>query len=54
MATARDEDVAKEITVALVSKLEFGTGVVERADAIGEAVGKLYTKIVEAVGDANK
>ena len=54
MEHPREEEVAKEITIAIVSKLDFGVSVTNRADEIGEAVGKIYAKIVKAVVDANR
>ena len=54
MAQVRDEETAKEITIAIVSKLDFGISVVTRADEIGEAAGKIYANIIEAVAAANR
>ena len=54
MAHPREEEVAKEIAVAIVSKLDFGISVTTRADEIGEACGKIYAKILKAVVDANR
>ena len=54
MAHPREEEVAKEITIAIVSKLDFGVSVTTRADEIGEAAGKIYAQIVKAVLHANR
>ena len=54
MAHPREEEAATEITVAIVSKLDFGISVATRANEIGEAAGKIYAKIVKAVVDANR
>ncbi len=54
MAQVREEETAKEITVAIVSKLAFGGDPATRADQIGEAAGKIYAKIIKAVEAANR
>ena len=54
MANVGEEEIAKEITVAIVSKLNFGGEPSARADQIGEAGGKIYAKVIKAVVDANK
>ncbi len=54
MAQVREEETAKEITVAIVSKLAFGGEPATKADAIGEAAGKIYAKIIKAVEAANR
>jgi len=54
MEHTREEEAATEITVAIVSKLDFGISVATRANEIGEAAGKIYAKIFKAVVDANR
>ena len=54
MAQVREEETAKEITIAIVSKLDFAGIPTTRADEIGEAAGKIYANIIKAVAAANR
>jgi len=54
MAKASEESAAVEITVAVLSRLTIGGDIATRADEIGEAAGKIYAKVIEAIEAADR
>jgi len=54
MADVRIEQIAKEITIAIISRFDLGGAVEKRAGDLGKAAGQIYAEVIKAVVEANK
>ncbi len=54
MADVRIEQIAKEITIAIISRFDLGSAFENKAAGVGKAAGEIYAEVIKAVVDANK